>query len=216
MSGSNTTGIGVRDNISLIPLDLFGSPTDGYDHFQGDAITSIGLNGLEVVIGVASDNYADGLAGNDTLDGNGGDDTLAGSEGSNLLSGGAGDDVLFGGAGNDTIDGGTGVNTIVLRGARNEYTTVNVGGTITITDSVAGCDGSDTLTNVSLESLWTAYLATWPPCSACSWASSLMWLAEHTRSAWGAGLARRPSAAGWRTARSAGRERAGACISTDA
>jgi Ca2+-binding RTX toxin-like protein len=116
MSGSNTTGIGVWDNISLIPLDLFGSPTDGDDHFQGDAITSIGLNGLEVVIGVASDNYADGLAGNDTLDGNGGDDTLVGSEGNDLLSGGAGDDVLFGGAGNDTIDGGTGVNTRAARG----------------------------------------------------------------------------------------------------
>ncbi len=79
-------------------------------------------------------------AGNDTLSGGAGDDTLLG---------GGGDDVLNGGAGSDTIVGGAGSDTFVLSGNYEDYTiTENEDGSFTVTDTVDGRDGSDTISGV--------------------------------------------------------------------
>ncbi|QFU15747.1 glycoside hydrolase family 113 [Microvirga thermotolerans] len=90
--------------------------------------------------GNALANKLDGGYHNDTLVGAGGDDTLWG---------GAGDDRLNGGAGNDVLDGSTGTNTAVFSGAKSAYALArNADGTVTVTDTRAGQDGTDRLKNV--------------------------------------------------------------------
>ncbi|MDH6264118.1 calcium-binding protein, partial [Bradyrhizobium sp. BR13661] len=64
------------------------------------------------------------------------------------IYGGAGNDVIIGGIGNDTIDGGAGINTAVYSGNAGDYKVTHVGNTTIVSDTVAGRDGSDHLTNV--------------------------------------------------------------------
>ena len=86
------------------------------------------------------------------LTGGGADDTISGLDGNDRLNGSGGNDLLTGGAGNDIIDGGTGnFDTAVYTGNFIEYavtpsSTPNLA--ITVTDSTAARDGTDTLTNV--------------------------------------------------------------------
>ena len=57
--------------------------------------------------------------------------------------------MFVGGGGNDQIDGGGGGDIAIYSGTRAQYTvSTNVNGTTTVTDNVAGRDGTDTLTNV--------------------------------------------------------------------
>lgn len=84
----------------------------------------------------------------DNFDGKAGDDTLFGGEDDDILVGGAGDDRFVGGSGDDWIDGGAGTDTAYFRGSRTEYQVSNVGDTITITDTMLGRDGIDTLIGV--------------------------------------------------------------------
>ncbi|EDY84021.1 Putative Ig domain family [Verrucomicrobiia bacterium DG1235] len=59
------------------------------------------------------------------------------------------EDSITGGAGDDTIDGGVGDDIAIYSGARNEYTVIdNSDGTYSVTDSVGGRDGTDTITNI--------------------------------------------------------------------
>ncbi|HWU55454.1 MAG TPA: hypothetical protein VN175_08120, partial [Rhizomicrobium sp.] len=71
----------------------------------------------------------------ENLVGSGWDDTLIGDSGDNLLTGGGG---------NDTLDGGAGYDTAIYSSAKSNYTISYSGHTVTI----AGPDGTDTLTNV--------------------------------------------------------------------
>ena len=80
-----------------------------------------------------------GTAGNDNLVGN----VLA-----NSLWGASGNDVLVGAGGNDALDGGPGLDTAVFTGLRSAYTVTVSGGTVVVTDLIAGRDGTDTLTSV--------------------------------------------------------------------
>lgn len=83
------------------------------------------------------------LAGS-TLNGDAGADLLTGGAGKDTLDGGADNDILNGGADNDTLNGGDGVDTAVFAGDRSAYTISTSAGVTT----VAGPDGTDTLTNV--------------------------------------------------------------------
>ena len=80
------------------------------------------------------------------------DDTTAYNailSGADTIKGSSGADVLFGAGGNDVIDGGNGVDTVVFTGAAAQYTvTQTTGGGLTVSDSVAGRNGVDTLQNV--------------------------------------------------------------------
>ncbi|MBI1362509.1 MAG: hypothetical protein GC134_00815 [Proteobacteria bacterium] len=104
-------------------------------------------------------------AGADRISGGAGNDTIIAGGGDDIISGGAGDDVIYadyryytsgdgndtisGGAGNDTIYGGGGNDTAVYAGLRSEYTiTRNNDGSYTVTDNVAGRDGTDTVRDV--------------------------------------------------------------------
>ncbi len=74
---------------------------------------------------------------------------MIGNAGVNALSGGIGDDRLEGGGGNDTLDGGEGLDTAAFKGVRSNYAvTRNGDGSYTVTDSVAGRDGTERLVNI--------------------------------------------------------------------
>ena len=59
-----------------------------------------------------------------------------------------GDDLFIGGGGNDIFDGGAGIDTSSYTGSRNQYSISRANdGTITVSDGVAGRDGTDLLRN---------------------------------------------------------------------
>ncbi|MFM7408756.1 MAG: calcium-binding protein [Cuspidothrix sp.] len=88
--------------------------------------------------GTRSDDLFGGL-GNDSLQGGGDNDRLFGEQGDDRLTGGTGNDTLYGGLGNDTA---------VFAGTRSQYQITSNNGVFTITDSVSGRDGVDTLLDI--------------------------------------------------------------------
>jgi len=79
------------------------------------------------------------------------DPSIVGTNGDDHLQGKDGDDFIFGGQGDDQIDGGKGIDTTVYSGSYADYA-ISFKGTgndkVTVTDSVAGRDGSDSLKKV--------------------------------------------------------------------
>ncbi len=116
------------------------------EYFQfADTVKTIAELGGAVpgIFGTSGADSLSGDAGPDTIDGGGGDDRIAGFGGDNLL---------IGGEGNDSIGGWLGNDTAVYRGSLAEYT---IGyeylmNSYVVTDSVAGRDGRDELTDVEL------------------------------------------------------------------
>ena len=78
----------------------------------------------------------------------GGNDTILGFSGDDVLRGLAGNDTIAGTWGDDVIDGGAGRDTATYRGAAADYDVVTVNGVTTVTDRVAGRDGTDTLSGI--------------------------------------------------------------------
>jgi RTX calcium-binding nonapeptide repeat (4 copies) len=63
--------------------------------------------------------------------------------------GGAGNDEISGDSNDNKLDGGAGFNTAVFRGVQSDYTITSLAdGSRQVADSVAGRDGTDTLTNI--------------------------------------------------------------------
>ncbi|NJO55091.1 MAG: cadherin-like domain-containing protein, partial [Rhodospirillales bacterium] len=104
--------------------------------------TSSRINGLAVTV-ASSGSLAKAFGGDSN-------DALIGNAAANLLDGGRGDDTLTGGAGDDLLDGDQGSDTAVFTGNRAQYVIgINaVTGSRTVTDTVAGRDGTDTLTDI--------------------------------------------------------------------
>ena len=76
-------------------------------------------------------------------------ENVIGSAGADEVTGNAAANTITGNAGDDVIDGGDGSDTAVFNGNFAEYTiTDNGDGTHTVTDSVSGRDGTDTVSNV--------------------------------------------------------------------
>ncbi|MEP6791201.1 MAG: DUF4214 domain-containing protein, partial [Ramlibacter sp.] len=74
---------------------------------------------------------------------------FTGGSGADTLTGGTGKDFFTGGGGNDVLDGSGGLDTSVYTGARSQYTvTGTLAGGISVSDSVVGRDGTDTLRNI--------------------------------------------------------------------
>jgi VCBS repeat-containing protein len=151
--GTGTNTFSFTDNVypgphtpDTIAIDLGA----GTFMFNGDSNTLTGFANATVW----GNNAATILGSNaiNILTGGNGDDTISGLGGNDFINGSGGNDLLTGGAGNDTIDGGAGLfDTAVYSGARAQYTlsfinTGNLAGTVT--DTVPGRDGTDTLTNV--------------------------------------------------------------------
>jgi hypothetical protein len=68
--------------------------------------------------------------------------------GADTINGSTGNDIIYGLGGNDTINGGGGLDTAVYVGSASQYVISNSNGTITVTDTIAGRDGADTLHNI--------------------------------------------------------------------
>ncbi|MBC5785395.1 hypothetical protein H8N03_20780 [Ramlibacter sp. USB13] len=119
-----------------------------------------GRDGVDYVCGVEYFQFADvtrsianlvpGAGDGTAFTGTSGNDSLAGGVGYDTLNGGAGDDRLQGGAANDRIDGGTGNDTAVFSGALADYriTWNATARQYTIVDTIAGRDGTDTVSGV--------------------------------------------------------------------
>jgi Ca2+-binding RTX toxin-like protein len=87
-------------------------------------------------------------------------DTLRGNIADNTLNGNDGNDFLVGRGGNDTLNGGNGLDIARFSGTRSDYTITpgGVPGSSTVTDNVAGRNGTDTLTGVELTEFDNTYV----------------------------------------------------------
>ena len=113
-----------------------------------------GRDGTDQLTHVEAFAFADGTrqAGDACTEINGSSrgEYLYGNDLDNLLLGGAGNDVLEGKRGNDTIDGGIGTDTVVFTGNYAEYNITRHADqtSFTITDQIAGRDGTDLVSGV--------------------------------------------------------------------
>lgn len=126
-------------------LSAFVDGTQGNDSMGYSASAAVGAY-----------NYS----GDDNLKGNEGNDSIHGGAGADMISGGAGDDLIDGGA-NGSVDatGNTRTDTAQYRGEFARYTiTANANGSVTVADSQADGDGTDTLTHVEGLSFSDRYL----------------------------------------------------------
>jgi Ca2+-binding RTX toxin-like protein len=160
------TGVDALVNVEALSFSDKWLPLDMQVYYQ--------RNGAQVLSA-----FVDGTQGNDTIGYSasaavgaynyGGDDNLKGNEGNDSISGGAGADMISGGAGDDLIDGGangsvdatgnTRIDTAQYRGEFARYTiTANANGSVTVADSQADGDGTDTLSNVEGLSFSDRYL----------------------------------------------------------
>jgi hypothetical protein len=143
ITGNGNTRIAFYSASAGVTVDLAAGTA------QGTAAGDIALIGHDHIIGgvnsVGGSQFGDVISGdanNNTLDGQGGNDTINGAGGS---------DTIIGGLGNDVIDGGTGGDMAVFTGPRSAYTiTTPTAGVTQVADSVAGRDGTDTLTSVEV------------------------------------------------------------------
>jgi len=117
------------------------------------------------IFGTKGNDILLGTDDNDSIKGRAGNDTITGGAGNDKLKGGSGNDTITGGAGNDTIDGGAGRDTAVFSGKFSDYKITFSGhhdhdhgrdhdddddNRITVTDRVAGRDGTDTLKSIEV------------------------------------------------------------------
>jgi Ca2+-binding RTX toxin-like protein len=109
-----------------------------------------GTGFADSLTGDAGDNTINGWDGEDTLIGGAGNDRLFGAYGPDVLIGGAGDDLLSGWIADQVLWSDGYYNVAVFSGNFADYTIVYGAGVVTVTDSVAGRDGSDTLLTVQV------------------------------------------------------------------
>lgn len=81
------------------------------------------------------------------------------SSDNDVVRGGDGDDYIAGGTGNDIINGGNGTDTAVFSGNVADYSISRSGAQTIVTDSVAGRDGTDYLTNTEFLKFANASIA---------------------------------------------------------
>ncbi len=112
---------------------------------------------VRLTLGSATDGFelAPGQFGNDSLFsienviGSNRSDFILGNDGGNALTGLDGDDILHGFGGNDTLRGDAGRDEAIFQGKFCEYIVKrNPDGSITVTDKVAGRDGTDVLFDI--------------------------------------------------------------------
>ena len=135
-----------------------GAGDDLLEGFAGNDTIDGGI-GDDFIIDDSGDNFIIGGEGDDniyckpglgenTLSGGTGNDYVQGGSGNDTLDGDAGNDELEGSLGNDIIDGGSGTDTAIFQGLISEYSAVESGYSIIVTDTNASRDGTDTLTSI--------------------------------------------------------------------
>jgi Ca2+-binding RTX toxin-like protein len=109
----------------------------------------VGRDGLDQLVGLEVLQFANGtIAPASAVN----DATIYGTSADDQRQGTSGPNVFDGLAGNDTIDGGAGTDTAIYAGSSAGYSVLYDSDThvFSVTDSVQGRDGADTLTNVEL------------------------------------------------------------------
>jgi Ca2+-binding RTX toxin-like protein len=132
ITGNGSTKIAFYNALAGVTVNLAtGLAQDSADYAAATTfdLAAIGKDtiALNTVNAVAGSAFADGITGNNAAN------------------------ILTGGGGNDTIDGSGGTDLAVFSGPMAAYTIsldTPVAGQIQVTDSVAGRDGTDTLSNV--------------------------------------------------------------------
>lgn len=104
----------------------------------------VGGTAADSILGGVGDDTLVGGTGNDTLDGGEGADTISATGGNNVMIGGVGNDTITAGNGNDNIDAGAGDDRVVMAG------------NLTVADTVAGGEGTDTLVLAGGNALYSA------------------------------------------------------------
>ena len=150
------TGVDALVNVEAISFSDKWMPLKMQTFFQRDSqnvITSAYVDGTtrDDAIGYADSLGADDYkyTGDDNLRGNEGNDTLQGGAGADWMEGGAGDDVIDGGSDGVDPQGNVRGDSVRYNGDFDRYTiTANNDGSVTVADSQADGDGTDTLINV--------------------------------------------------------------------
>ncbi|QOZ75397.1 hypothetical protein XH83_08055 [Bradyrhizobium sp. CCBAU 53351] len=106
-----------------------------------------GAAGADVITGGV--NSVQGSNQVDTLVGGSNNEFFFGGGGGDTINAGGGNDGITGQGGDDVIDGGAGTDMVIFSGAQSQYN-VTMASTIQVQDTVAGRDGTDTLTNVEV------------------------------------------------------------------
>ena len=147
---STTGGDGVdtalyTDALAGVTVSLLtGTADDGIPYTTKQSVTRAGHDTLYDIENIVAGDF---------------DDTIIGNDFANKLEGGKGNDTLTGGKGNDTLNGGTGKlggtvdsDRAVFSGKVADYTISYDAATHswTLVDTIAGRDGTDTVTNVEI------------------------------------------------------------------
>jgi Ca2+-binding RTX toxin-like protein len=149
-TAANQTSLGSSETSAILAIGLDGtvklSKGTAFDFLPENEMVHISFqytleDPLEAESNIAHASFSIyGLANKDVY--------IAVADGSTLV-GGADDDVFKGGPGNDTYDGGDGIDVVNFSGSLFEYTFSLVSpGIVRVTDTIAGRDGVDTLTNI--------------------------------------------------------------------
>jgi hypothetical protein len=113
----------------------------------GSSLASLG-DGLGDLLGGGNGGKGGGGTGGITTIVINGGTSITGTPGNDFLQGGAGNDKLYGGAGDDILDGAGGFDIGIYQGDHTAYTVSATGGALTVKDSLATRDGTDTLRNM--------------------------------------------------------------------
>lgn len=157
----NGEGVWVRE-VHLITgtgLETFGSNAKiksdilavEWSNDHGSTFSQFQLSKVEVPTALQISEFYDQpsfefLKGNDEITASKGNDSIEGFTGNDTIKALEGNDILKGEAGNDKLDGGSGIDTAVFSGTYKQYQVNLQSGSVV--DSVAGRDGTDTLTNI--------------------------------------------------------------------
>jgi hypothetical protein len=132
---------------SGIDLDLTGDRNFDGESFVLGVSSAAYVNGQIVITPDVPKNFIVLSDFADRYNGSAMPDLVYGLGGNDNISLGGADDTVFGGGGNDVLDGEIGIDTAVFTGSRSQYSILDNGASITVSDVVAGRDGLDTLRN---------------------------------------------------------------------
>ena len=156
-TGNDTLqGGGGIDTVEFSGVFLTASLITGIATSTAGTATLSGIENLwgtgfaDSLTGDAGDNTINGWDGQDTLLGGAGNDSLFGAYGGDVLVGGSGDDLLSGWIKDQVLWNDGYDNIAVFSGVFADYTIAYGAGFATVTDSVAGRDGTDTLMTVTI------------------------------------------------------------------
>lgn len=124
------TSFAVYDAGGTDTFDYSGSSSDQTIDLREEAYSSV--LGIRGNIGIATGTVIENAIGGS------GDDNLIGNAADNVLTGNGGNDSFFASGGNDTFNGGAGTDTAYFSGASTDYTVIDNGGSLTVTDNRAG------------------------------------------------------------------------------